>query len=84
MSHVASNIHVAGGRNAFSQKSLSNMQIARLAVLEVNEKMRGRCAATKAFRHEGAQPWAAPLGDVSPNRLGVALPRLPASIFLLQ
>src|SRR5215469_9639717 len=54
MSHVASNIHVAGRRNAFSQRSLSNVQIARLALLEVNEKMPGRCAATKAFRHGGA------------------------------
>src|SRR5262249_41536575 len=60
MSHVASNIHVAGRRNAFSQRSLSNVQIARLALLEVNEKMPGRYAATKAVRHGGAQPWAAP------------------------
>jgi hypothetical protein len=43
MSHVASNIHVAGGRNAFSQRSPSNMQVARLALSKVNEKMRGRC-----------------------------------------
>src|SRR5262249_51696817 len=62
MSHVASNIHVAGRRNAFSQRSLSNVQIARLALLEVNEKMPGRYAATKAVRHGGAQPWAAPWG----------------------
>jgi len=42
------------------------MQIARLAVFEVNEKTRGRCAATKAFGHEGTQPWAAPLGMSAP------------------
>ena len=41
MSHVASNIHVAGGEECLQSKS-SNMQIARLALSEVNEKMRGR------------------------------------------
>jgi hypothetical protein len=56
MSQVASNIHITGGRNDFSQRSLSNMQIARLALFEVNEKMRGGCAETKAVRHGGAQP----------------------------
>jgi hypothetical protein len=39
MSHVARNIRVAGAKeNTFGQRSLSNMQIARLALFEVNEK----------------------------------------------
>jgi hypothetical protein len=38
---VASNIHVAGGRNAFSQRSLSNMQIARLACSKSMKKCEG-------------------------------------------
>src|ERR1700751_1876913 len=39
ISHVASHIHVAGARrNAFSQRFLNDMQIARLAVFDVNEK----------------------------------------------
>jgi hypothetical protein len=38
MSHVASNIRVPGGKSIFGQRSLSNMQIARLALFEVNEK----------------------------------------------
>jgi hypothetical protein len=58
--------HVSGRRNAFSQRSLSNMQIARLALFEVNKKMRGRCTATKGFRHEEGQPWAAPMGMSAP------------------
>jgi len=38
-SRVASNIRVAGGKeNTFGQRSLSDMQIARLALFEVNEK----------------------------------------------
>ena len=36
---VTSNIRVAGGKeNTFGQSSLNNMQIARLALFEVNEK----------------------------------------------
>jgi hypothetical protein len=34
--------------DTFSQRSLSNVQIARLALFEVNEKMGGRCAATRS------------------------------------
>jgi len=41
MFHVASNIHVAGGRNAFSQRSLCNMQIARLAYSKSMKKCEG-------------------------------------------
>jgi hypothetical protein len=41
MSHVASNIHVAGGRNAFNQRSLNNVQIARLAYSKSMKKCLG-------------------------------------------
>jgi hypothetical protein len=50
MSHVASNIRVPEEKNTFGQRSLSNMQIARLALFEVNEKMRERCTLTKGVR----------------------------------
>jgi hypothetical protein len=45
------------------------MQIARLALFEVNEKMRGRCAETKAVGTEELS-LGGTTGDVSPNRLG--------------
>jgi hypothetical protein len=39
ISHVASNVRVAGGKeNAFGQRSLSDMQIARFVPSKVNEK----------------------------------------------
>jgi hypothetical protein len=39
ISHVTSNVRVAGGKeNAFGQRSLSNMQIACLVLLGVNIK----------------------------------------------
>jgi hypothetical protein len=37
MCHIATNIRVSRGKNTFGQRSLSNMQIARLALFEVSE-----------------------------------------------
>jgi hypothetical protein len=69
MSHVASNIHVAGGRNAFSQSSLSNMQIARLAYSKSMKKCEGVVQQRKLFGTKELS-LGGPIGDVSPNRLG--------------
>ena len=45
---------------------LRDMQIARLAPFEVNEKMRGRCVATKAFRPRRSSALGGPPGDAAP------------------
>jgi hypothetical protein len=64
ISHVASHIHVAGaGRNAFSQRFLNDMQIARLALFEVNEK--------RLPEKEAALSWDQALGKVINHPTGV-------------
>ena len=50
ISQVASHVHVAGGRrNAFSQRFLNDMQIARHVLFGVNEK-NAMCFGSNVFK----------------------------------
>jgi hypothetical protein len=65
-SQVARNIRVAGAKRTPSVKGLlRDMQIARLALFEVNEKMPERRAATKGARTNAHNPGTARLYVVS-------------------
>ena len=65
-SHVARNIRVAGAKRTPLVKGLlRDMQIARVALFEVNEKIRERCAATKGARTNAHHPGTARLYVVS-------------------
>ena len=62
---VASNIHVAGGGMPSVKGLLSNMQIARLILFEVNEKCAGVVPKRKLFGTEELSP-ARPTGISAP------------------
>src|SRR5215469_11072686 len=70
-SQVARNIRVAGAKRTPLVKGLlRDMLIARLALFEVNEKMRERCAAMKGARANAHHPGTARLYVVSRLRVG--------------